>query len=256
MNLLKAIGIIPARYESTRLPGKLLLDLEGKPVLQWVWEGASESQLLSRLIIATDSEKIADLCRAIGAEFVYTPKDIASGSDRILYAYDMLNISADIIVNIQGDEPFVKGALIDKLIRELGSSSAAAVSTLIKKIDNEEEIFEPSVVKVVFDSVGFALYFSRSSIPFVRDEANENWGRTHCFYKHIGIYAFKSDVLRSFTSLPQSNLEKIEKLEQLRLLQNGYKILCVETDENLIGIDTIEDLNKARAFAKNFLSPV
>lgn len=249
MDVLNAIGIIPARYESTRLPGKLLRDLGGKPVLQWVWEGASKSQLLSRLVVATDSERIANLCRSIGAEFIITPNDITSGSDRVLYSYNQLKVDANIVVNIQGDEPFINGNLIDILIRELEASSSD-VSTLIKKIDNEQEIFEPSVVKVVFDNAGFALYFSRSAIPFVRDKAKGEWHKLNCFYKHIGIYAFKSDVLRLFASIPQSNLEEIEKLEQLRLLQNGYKIRCIETDANLIGIDTIEDLEKAKEFVR------
>ncbi len=253
MNTIKAIGIIPARYESTRLPGKLLEDLGGKPVLQWVWQGASRSQLLNRLIVATDSERIADLCQSMGAEFIITPKDIASGSDRVLYAYEQLKINANIVVNIQGDEPFIDGNLLDILVAELDSSSAD-VATLIKKIDSEREIFDPSVVKVVCDNAGFALYFSRNAIPFARDKANNEWHKLNCFFRHIGIYAFKSDVLRSFASLHQSELEQIEKLEQLRLLQNGYKIRCVETDANLIGIDTFEDLEKAREFVKSLPS--
>lgn len=253
MEVIKAIGIIPARYESTRLPGKLLQDLGGKPVLQWVWEGASRSRLLNRLVVATDSEEIAELCSLVGAEFLLTPKDIPSGSDRVLYAYKQLNISANIVVNIQGDEPFIDGNLLDTLVAELDSSSAD-VATLVKRIDSESEVFDPSVVKVVLDNAGFALYFSRSPIPFARDKANNEWGKLNCFLKHIGIYAFKSDVLRLFASLPPSELERIEKLEQLRLLQNGYKIRCVETYANLIGIDTCEDLEKAREFVKNLPS--
>lgn len=253
MEVIKAIGIIPARYESTRLPGKLLEDLGGKPVLQWVWEGASRSQILNRLVIATDSDRIADLCNAIGAEFIITPKDIASGSDRVLYAYEQLKINSDIVVNIQGDEPFIDGSLIDALVIELDSSSAD-VATLIKKIKSDSEIFDPSVVKVVCNNAGLALYFSRSPIPFVRDKANNEWHKLNSFFKHIGIYAFKSDVLRSFALLSQSKLEEVEKLEQLRLLYNGYKIRCVETDANLIGIDTFEDLEKARDFVKKLPS--
>ena len=242
---ISAVGFIPARLQSTRLERKLLIDLCGKPVLQRTWEGAKESKLLQRLIIATDSEEIVKLCKKIGADFVLTPMDFASGTDRIIWAYKYLGLDADFILNIQGDEPFVEGELIDRLILGL-KGSEAGVSTLVSKIEENGEIFDPSVVKVVCSADGNALYFSRSPIPFIRDSEKELWHIKFSFYKHIGIYCFRREALETFSKLPQGELEIAEKLEQLRLLENGIRIHCIEIDRKMVGIDTAGDLEKAK----------
>ncbi|TAL70443.1 MAG: 3-deoxy-manno-octulosonate cytidylyltransferase [Bacteroidetes bacterium] len=239
----KAICIIPARYESTRLPGKPLINIAGKPLIQWVWESAIKSTTLSRTVIATDDERIAEFCNKTGAEWLMTPTNIQSGSDRIAYTYKILNEDADIILNLQGDEPLIKAEVIDSLIHDF-SNSNADVGTLIKKINSNKELFDASVVKVVVDSAGKALYFSRSPIPYLRDINQENWLTNRTYWKHIGIYAYSSKSLQEFSNLNPSELELSEKLEQLRLLENGAKYLCMETDLNLIGVDTKEDIVK------------
>jgi len=241
---IKAIGFIPARLHSTRLERKLLLDLCGKPVLQRTWEGAKTSKILQSLIVATDSEEIAELCQKIGADYILTPKDFTSGTDRVIWAYERLGLESDFVVNIQGDEPFIEGEVIDKLIIELNLTDAG-VSTLISKINDNKEIFDPSVVKVVCSVDCKALYFSRSPIPFLRDIEKDVWYKNYSFYKHIGIYCFRRYTLETFSKLPQGELEIAEKLEQLRLLENGIGIHCIEIDREMIGIDTSEDLVKA-----------
>lgn len=253
MNIENSIGIIPARIGSSRLSKKLLRSLNGKPILKWVFDGSASSRLLRRLVVATDSDEIASLCLKSGVEFVLTPSDLPSGTDRVYFAYNLLKDDADFIINIQGDEPFITGDLIDEIIHQLASSQSD-VSTLIAKINDETEIYDSSVVKVVMDKSNNALYFSRSPIPYLRDTADTDWKKHHIFYKHIGIYAFRSKILEKFTRLEQSKLEKAEKLEQLRLLENGYKILCIETNKILIGIDTEEDLLKAQNYLADSLS--
>ncbi|OGU16640.1 MAG: hypothetical protein A2X61_01125 [Ignavibacteria bacterium GWB2_35_12] len=237
----KAICIIPARYDSTRLPGKPLINIAGKPLLQWVWESAKKSVYLSRVIIATDDERICDMCKNIGAEYLLTPKNIQSGSDRIAFTYQSLKEDADIILNLQGDEPLIKADVIDLLINQFALSNAD-VGTLIKKINTNDELFDPSVVKVVIDNNNYALYFSRSPVPHVRDTMPESWLNNNNYWKHIGIYAYRKESLLNFANLSPSKLEQAEKLEQLRLLEHGAKYLCVETDINLIGVDTKEDI--------------
>lgn len=253
MDIRNSIGIIPARIGSTRLPKKLLKDLNGKPILKWVCDGVATSKFIRRLVVATDSNEIANLLRGSSIDYVMTPTELPSGSDRVFFAYNLLNDDADFIINIQGDEPFVTGELVDLILESLASSEAD-VSTLVAKISKEEEIFDSSVVKVVMNKNNFALYFSRSPIPFIRNVPKEQWSTYYSFYKHIGIYAFRTHILKDFTSLEESKLEQVEKLEQLRLLENGYKILCVPTDKILIGIDTQEDLVKAQNYLTGFLS--
>lgn len=253
MNVRNSIGIIPARIGSTRLPKKLLRDLNGKPILKWVCDGVATSKFIRRWVVATDSEEIANLCREVSIEYVMTPSELPSGSDRVFFAYNLLNDQADFIVNIQGDEPFVTGDLVDLLLEGLAFSEAD-VSTLVAKISKDEEVFDPSLVKVVMSKNNFALYFSRSPIPFMRNIPKAQRGSYYSFYKHIGIYAFRTHMLKIFTGLKESKLEQAEKLEQLRLLENAYKILCIPTDKVLIGIDTEEDLIKAQNYLAGFLS--
>ncbi|GAB6281414.1 MAG: 3-deoxy-manno-octulosonate cytidylyltransferase [Ignavibacterium sp.] len=244
------IGIIPARFASSRLLGKPLADIGGKPMIQHTFENASKSKLLNKLIIAVDDEEVSKVAKSFNAEIMMTPKDIPTGSDRIAYVAKNFS-SSDIIINIQGDEPFIKGEMIDQAIEPLLFDSSVNISTLAKRIQNVNELKTPSVVKVVFDYHNYALYFSRSSIPFVRD-ASTNLERIQMasIYKHIGLYVYRKDYLIEFTKLAPTDLEKTEKLEQLRFLENGYKIKVVETEFDSISVDTPEDLEKARLYYK------
>ncbi len=242
------VGIIPARFASTRLLGKPLADICGKPMIQHTYESASKSRLLDRLIVAVDDEKVFQVVKSFGGDVIMTPKDIATGSDRIAYITNEIS-NVDIVVNIQGDEPFIDGRMIDQAIEPLLFDFDVNISTLAKKIDSVQELKSPSIPKVVFDYNNFALYFSRSPIPFVRD-AKSNIERIAMvdIYKHIGLYVFRKDSLLQFASLPPTDLEKIEKLEQLRMLEHGFKIKVVVTEYQSFSVDTPEDLQYARKY--------
>ncbi|GAB4295818.1 MAG: 3-deoxy-manno-octulosonate cytidylyltransferase [Ignavibacteriaceae bacterium] len=244
------IGIIPARFASTRLLGKPLADIGGKPMIRHTYERALKSRLLEKVVIAVDDLKVEQVVKSFGAEVYMTPKNIKSGSDRIALVAKSLK-DASIIVNIQGDEPFLSGEMIDQAIEPLLFDTSISVSTLAKKIESVAELKSPSVVKVVFDYNNFALYFSRSPIPFIR-EAKTNFERINLFdvYKHLGLYVFKKDALLKFATLPQTDLEKAEKLEQLRMLEHGMKIKIVVTGFESFSVDTPDDLEKARAYYK------
>ena len=246
------IGIIPARYNSSRLPGKPLIDICGKPMIQRVWEAASTANRLSDIFIATDDIRILNACSRFTANCILTPSNINSGSDRIWEAYRSMDKKADIIVNIQGDEPLIKGSLIDEMIENFDHSNFdhfhADVATIIKKINNINDLDDPSIVKVALGKDNFAIYFSRSPIPFLRDFPKERWLAQGTFFKHIGIYAYRAEALERFIKLPQSKLELSENLEQLRLLEDGAKFLCLITDDELIGVDTQEDLLRVKTF--------
>ena len=237
------IGIIPARYQSSRLPGKPLAKIKDKPMIQWVYENASKA--LPYVCVATDDDRIFEAVKAFGGEVVKTLSSHQSGTDRCAEAALKIakKIDFDIVVNIQGDEPFVKPEQIE-LIKSCFESETE-IATLIKKIDSEEELFNPNRPKVVLDRNNFALYFSRSPIPYFRGEENKSWVSKHSFWSHIGMYAFKTDVLQRLTKLPQGSLELAESLEQLRWLENGLKIKTAETTTATIGIDTPEDLEAA-----------
>jgi 3-deoxy-manno-octulosonate cytidylyltransferase (CMP-KDO synthetase) len=247
------VGIIPARFASTRLFGKPLANIHGKPMIQHTYESASKSNLLNKIVVATDDERIAKIVKGFGGEAELTPKEIQTGSDRIAYVAEKIP-DAKIIVNIQGDEPFIPAEMIDKAIEPLLFDKTIHISTLAKKIDTVAELRSPAVVKVVFDYQNFALYFSRSPIPFVRD-ASSNLERIQIadVYKHIGLYVFSKEYLLKFTKLPQTDLEKTEKLEQLRLLENGYKIKIVVTNLDSLSVDTQEDLERARIYYKKLM---
>lgn len=246
------VGIIPARFASTRLMGKPLADIGGKPMIQHTWENARKSKLLDKVVVAVDDEKVFQVVKSFGAEVYMTPQNVASGSDRIALVAQELP-EANIIVNIQGDEPFINGKMIDEAIEPLLFDKKVNVSTLVKRITSVEEMKSPSVVKVVFDYNNYALYFSRSPIPYVR-EAKTNLERieTGEIYKHIGLYVFRKETLLKFTSLRQTDLERIEKLEQLRLLEHGIKIKVVVTEYDSLSIDTPKDLELARKFYERF----
>ena len=215
------IGIIPARFASTRLHGKPLVDIGGKPMLQHTFESAKKSKLLSDVIIAVDDERVYDVAKKFGAQVEMTPKDLETGSDRIAYVAEKL-ATAEIIVNIQGDEPFIPGQMIDEAIEPLLFDKNVNVSTLAKRITSVDELNSPSIPKVVFDYSSYALYFSRSPIPFVRDGISDKQKlRIADIYKHIGLYVYRKSSLLEFTSLRPTDLEKFEKLEQLRMLENN-----------------------------------
>jgi len=243
------IAIIPARYDSTRLPGKPLIDINGKPMIQRVWENISKSKILHTVYIATDDKRVEQVCKSFGANVVMTPKNLLSGTDRIAYVVRTLDLLDDIIVNIQGDEPLVNSKLIDDMIINF-STSLCEVGTIIKKIDSVEDLENPNCVKVTIKNDYTALYFSRSPIPYVRDTDKSQWLKGQTFWKHIGIYAYRSHALERFTQLPQTDLELSENLEQLRLMQNDDKYYCFPTKDQIIGVDTQEDLERVREIIK------
>jgi len=243
---MKAIGIIPARWGSTRFEGKVLADLCGKPVVQHVWESAKKAKTLDDLIVAADDERIIRTVKEFGGKAIFTSPAQPSGTDRLAEAVNPLEV--DIVVNIQGDEPLVQPIMIDNLVMALQNEKQAQMATMIKKIEKLEEIANPHVVKVVIDKNGYALYFSRSVIPYHRADTEEPV--KPLYYKHIGLYAFTKDFLFTFRNLPTSSLEKAEKLEQLRVLEFGYRIKTVETKFDTVGIDTPEDLEKVKAILK------
>ncbi len=247
------VGIIPARFASTRLLGKPLARIGGKPMIQHTYESAKKSKILNDVIIAVDDEKLYDVISSFGGKVKMTSKDIKTGSDRIA-AVAMDIPDADIIVNIQGDEPFIPGKMIDEAIAPLLFDRQVEVATLAKKITTVEELRSPAVVKVVFDYNNFALYFSRSPIPFVRDaRTNLERVRTGLLYKHIGLYVYRRESLFKFTSLKATDLEQIEKLEQLRMLENSMKIKIVETEMESFSVDTPEDLEFARKYYEKYV---
>ena len=235
---LNVIGVIPARYESTRLTYKLLRKICGKSLLQWTWDNASATYSLDRLIIACDHLEIKKEAEKFGAEVILTSPEHCSGTDRIAEA--IRDIDAKVVINIQADEPLIHHSIIDRLAQEMLSDEELVMATVKKRIDQESEIDNPNVVKVVTTREDFAIYFSRFPIPFYRDR-----GSQPLYYKHLGIYAYTKDFLYTFKNLPESSLEGAEKLEQLRVLEAGYKIKVVETQFDSCGVDTEEDLEKA-----------
>jgi len=242
--------IIPARFASTRFPGKPLVFLKDKPIIQHVYEKAKASQLIDDVFVATDDERIFQCVKNFGGKAIMTSKIHPSGTDRIAEAVDILikegyNLKDDsIIINLQGDEPLIKPQMIDQLVSLMKESSCANqfIGTLAKKIEDEKDFQNPNIVKVVFDKNGYALYFSRSPIPFDREKYLKGFSNNDFMYKHIGIYGYTVEILKNFVKAPQSRLEKIEALEQLRALENGIKIKVGITEYDSFGIDTPEDL--------------
>ena len=243
---MKILGIIPARYASTRFPAKALADIGGKPMVQRVFEQASKSTLLSKVIIATDHDDIAKAVEKFNGNYCMTSPDHQSGTDRCQEVVEKQAEAFDYVINIQGDEPFIDPTQIDLLASILDGETE--LGTLVKKIDHTDEVFDPNAVKCVFNSSDEAMYFSRSSIPHLRNQPKENWLKHHDFFKHIGIYGYRTDILQSITRLPISSFEKAESLEQLRWLENGYKIKIAITDIQSYGVDTPDDLEKLKDF--------
>lgn len=248
---MKFIAIIPARYASTRFPAKPLAMLGGKPVIQRVYEQVLG--VLDDAVVATDDERIYDAVKAFGGKVEMTSEDHKSGTDRCWEAYCKQGQTYDVVVNVQGDEPFIQRSQLEALKRCFDDPQTD-IATLVKpfaEADGLAALENPNSPKVVLDAQSRAIYFSRSVIPYLRGVEREEWLSKQIYYKHIGLYAFRAKVLEAVTSLPQSTLEKAESLEQLRWLENGYKIGVGITDVETIGIDTPEDLARAEAFLQN-----
>lgn len=245
---MKFIGLIPARYASTRFPGKPLALLNGKPVIQHVYEQAAK--VLDAVYVATDDERIYNKVLAFGGKAVMTSTEHHSGTDRIEEALEKVGGDFDVVVNIQGDEPFIAQSQIETLC-QCFVDKATQIATLGKPFECIEAAENPNSPKIVVDNRGYALYFSRSIIPFVRGTERQEWLSKYPFLKHLGIYAYRTNVLKEITKLPQSSLELAESLEQLRWLQNGYRIKVGLTDVETVGIDTPDDLQRAEEFIRN-----
>ena len=246
---MKVVGIIPARYASTRFPGKPLALIKGKPMIQRVYEQALKSEL-DAVVIATDDARIADAVMDFGGRYVMTRPNHRSGTDRCREALDLLEDQYDAVVNIQGDEPFIDPKQINQMITLIAQEDTQLAS-LAKRIGDEDELFSPNTVKVVMDEKGNALYFSRNPIPFMRNLDRKEWLEKGVFYKHIGIYAYKAETLRRIAEMQPTTLELSESLEQLRWLENGLRIRMGITQSENVSIDMPNDIEKAEQFAKN-----
>lgn len=242
-----AVGIIPARYASSRFPGKPLAKILGKPMIQWVYERAIGSRRLDQVIVATDDHRIYNTVRAFGGQVEMTSPKAANGTERVAEVARKLN--SELIVNLQGDEPTIDPAMIDQLVDLLLATPSAVVGTLVRKIEQSADLMNPNIPKVVVDNDFHALYFSRSPIPFCRDEmAKEKWLTQADYYQHIGMYIYRRNFLLQLVTMPLSKLEQIEKLEQLRVLENGYKIKVAVTQGRSLGVDVPEDIQKVEAY--------
>lgn len=252
-----AAVIIPARYGSSRFPGKLLCPLKGRPLILHVLEGARQARLPAEVIVATDDERIRDTVESAGERAVMTRTDHESGTDRVAEAAE--GLSYDIIINIQGDEPFIRGEAIDDLIRLLDGDSTAGMATLARRLESAEEVNDPNIVKVVLGEAGRALYFSRSPIPYYRDAPEAIQGRAglsglpgDLYLGHIGVYGYRREVLARLSNAPACDLERAERLEQLRALYLGIVIKVKETTFPFIGVDTPGDLAKAEKWLNSY----
>ncbi len=237
------VGIIPARYASTRFPGKPLIDIEGKTMLQRVYEQAVKSKLLAKVVVATDDKRIFDHVKNFGGQVVMTAPHHPSGTDRCLEALQQLNAPYQYVINIQGDEPFIEPEQIDELAAVLNDGTTELATQMIA-VDSHEILFDKGEVKIVLNTNNEALYFSRMVIPFIKGVDEKEWHTQHRYYRHVGMYAYRADILQQIAALPVSALEKAESLEQLRWLENGFSIKCVVTKYESHCIDTPEDVVK------------
>ena len=249
----RAIVVIPARYASSRFPGKLLAPLRDRPLIQWVWQAANGAKKVERILVATDDERIAAAVRGFGGEAMMTSADIRSGTDRVAHA--AREVPCEVVVNLQGDEPLVTGSSIDRLVEAFERDPGLDAATLREPIETVGDLFDPNIVKVACSARGDALYFSRAPIPYFRTEGNLHadfravlFGRDNPvegYYKHVGIYALRKPVLLEFASTAQTALEKAEGLEQLRLLETGGRMRVLDSDFRSVAVDTIPDLRRA-----------
>lgn len=237
---MKIYAVIPARYDSTRFPGKPLAIIAGKPMIQHVYQCAAACPEISEVFVATDDDRILQKVTDFGGKAIMTGKKHPSGTDRIAEALQTLHLEdKDLIVNIQGDQPLFKPDVISKMVAPLMENTDISMGTLKFRITDEKDITNPNIVKVITDKEGFAIYFSRSTVPFYRDT-----DLNPVYFKHLGLYVYRKDFLMKFSSLPCGELESAEKLEQLRAIENGFKIKVVETDTNSLEVDTPEDIRK------------
>ncbi|MDZ7263728.1 MAG: 3-deoxy-manno-octulosonate cytidylyltransferase [candidate division KSB1 bacterium] len=242
-----ATGIIPARYASSRFPGKPLANILGKPMIQWVYERAIRAQRLDQVIVATDDRRIYDAVKQFGGQVTMTSPEAANGTERV--AEVARTLDCPLVVNLQGDEPTIEPAMIDQLVELMLANTDAVVGTLMRKIEQPADLMNPNIPKVVVDEDFNALYFSRAAIPFFRDEPpGETWLTKADYYQHIGMYIYRRDFLMQLVAMPQSRLEQIEKLEQLRVLENGYKIKVAVTKGRSFGVDIPEDIQKVETY--------
>lgn len=239
----RVLAVVPARFASTRFPGKIIAPIAGKPLVLHTYERACEAALVDRVLIATDAREVAQALAPYGIVPIMTREDHTSGTDRI--AEVAAEIPAEIVVNVQGDEPLIDPAIIDAAIRPLLDEPDVVMATARRRMVDPADITNPNVVKVVCDAGGHALYFSRCSIPYIRDTADRG-AAAECYWQHIGLYAYRRDFLLQYSRMPQTPLEKLEKLEQLRVLENGYKIAVIDTEYESIGVDVPEDLERVR----------
>jgi 3-deoxy-manno-octulosonate cytidylyltransferase (CMP-KDO synthetase) len=239
---LKILGIIPARYASSRFPGKPLADIAGKSMIRRVYEQAKKCKDLSEVIVATDDKRIFDHVVGFHGMVVITSANHQSGTDRCAEVV-LQHPEYDVIINIQGDEPYIEPAQISKLAGCFKGPNTQ-IATLVKKVQNEQELFNPNSPKVVVNNRSEAIYFSRSPLPYIRGQEQKNWLQHYTYFKHIGIYGYRADILQQITKLPVSPLEKAESLEQLRWIENGYQIKVAETEFETFAVDTPEDLKK------------
>jgi 3-deoxy-manno-octulosonate cytidylyltransferase (CMP-KDO synthetase) len=240
---MKVLGIIPSRYGSSRFPGKPLADINGKTMIRRVYEQAKISRVLGDVVVATDDDRIAKEIKKFGGKVIMTGEHHRSGTDRCLEALEKVGGTWDVVVNIQGDEPFIHPEQIDKVVACF-TRKEVQISTLVRKIEEPRELQQASIVKVVRKTNGEALYFSRSAIPYFREDSGKPWTQKHEYMKHVGIYAYRVSVLKELVKLPPSSLEIAESLEQLRWLENGYTIHAEVTDKESVSIDTPEDLQR------------
>jgi len=239
----KFVGIIPARYASTRFPGKPLIDIAGKSMIERVYEQAVKSEVLSDVIVATDHEDIQRKVQSFGGNVCLTSAAHPSGTDRCAEVLEKMSLACDGLINIQGDEPFIDPRQID-LLCSCFDDPRTELATIIREITSNEILFNPNAPKVIVDHNGFAIYFSRHPLPFIRGQKEDQWLGKHTFYQHVGIYGYRPDILRRITVLPPSPLEKAEALEQLRWIENGFKIKTAITTFDTVSIDTPEDLRR------------
>jgi 3-deoxy-manno-octulosonate cytidylyltransferase (CMP-KDO synthetase) len=236
------VGIIPSRYASTRFPAKPLVGIAGKTMIQRVYEQSKKATKLSRVIVATDDQRIFDHVKEFGGEVMMTSEQHQTGTDRCAEVLSNLE-NVDVVINIQGDEPFIDPEQINQ-VASLFVSDETQIGSLVKKIENSEDLFSNTVVKVVKSKTDEAIYFSRAAIPFIKSVDSTNWLQHSDYYKHIGIYGYRASVLMSISELPQTELEKSESLEQLRWLENGCRIQLAETEHESNSVDTPEDLDR------------
>ncbi len=245
----RVLAVIPARFASQRLPGKPLADIGGRPMIAHVIERVRLAGSVDEVLVATDDARIVAAAAAAGCRAVMTSPELRSGTDRIAAAVREERGEAGIIVNVQGDEPLLPPAMIDQAVGPLLEDPAIPAGTLVKRVQSLEELRNPSVPKVVLDRDGYCLYFSRSVIPHLRDVPGEAWLSRGPFFRHIGIYVFRRDFLLAYAAMPPTPLEQAEKLEQLRILEHGYRIRASVTELDSIAVDTPEDLERVRALA-------